>query len=613
MDRAPRLVYRTRASNMLDAAFVPVPEKNTESPPLYVQCFGRRAMTLGCAPNSKSGRQRTWRVLDRLVLLTAACAAAIGTAAQEPTSSGPTLKAQSELVSVPVIVTDKSGAHVHHLKKEDFRLLEEGKEQPIALFEEIEPTSTPVRPDPTPAGQFSNMHAADLSHRALIIVVLDMVNTPVEDQIYAKDQLSKYLSDPAHAGQPISLLTLNRNGVKLIHHFDNNPKELVAALDQAQRSQPPVREDPSWAMLPTAKDKKSMILEDFGEFQINSEQSALSLERRSIVTLTLQSMKLIAQSFAGFPGRKILVWASAGFPFSFNETTMALKEAGAGLDTPANLLPLYERTWAALNQAQISIYPVDVRSLVNLPGPAPVQVLKAHPDPFLHGQWWQEGTAGTFETFASATGGRVFHNRNGFADALQQAADDSASYYLLAYYVEREGKKPGWRKLTVTTNRDGAQVLARTGFFLRPLTSHVQDTSKDEMQIALDSPLDYTAIPVTAKWVEFQAAPERNKKKAIFNLTLPPSFADVDESDRNYFAVDFWAAARSTAGSPAGDVEQTMEGHLKPETLEQFRKKGIDYSGAISLAPGEYTVRFIVRDRLSGRIGTLAAPLKVAP
>ena len=571
-------------------------------------------MKLGCVPIATSVRWRwTSRILFRLVLLTAACAAPGAAAAQAPPPPSTTLKSQSELVSVPVVVTDRSGAHVHQLKKEDFRLLEEDKEQPIAVFEEIQKPGTPVRPDPISTGQFSNVGTKDSSPRELVIVVLDMVNTPVEDQIYAKDQLSKYISDPAHAGQPISLLTLNRDGVKLIHHFDTDPKELVAALDKVQRSQPPVREDPSWAMLPTAKDKQSMILEDFGEFQISSEQSALSVERRSIITLTLQSMKLIAQSFAGFPGRKILIWATAGFPFSINETSMTLKEGGTGLDSPANLLPLYERTWAALNRAQISIYPVDVRGLVNLPGPSPVQVLKAHPDPFLHGQWVQEGTVGTFETFANATGGRVFHNRNGFADALQQAADDSSSYYLLAYYLEREGKKPGWRKLTVTTNRDGVQVLARTGFFLRPLTAPVQDTSKDEMQIALDSPLDYTAIPITAKWVEFQAAPEPNKKKAIFSLTMPPSFADVDESDRNYFAVDFWAAARSQSGTPAGDVEQTMEGHLKPETLEQFRKKGIDYSGAITLAPGEYRVRFVVRDRLSGRIGTLVAPLKVAP
>ena len=56
-----------------------------------------------------------------------------------------------------------------------------------------------------------------------------------------------------------------------------------------------------------------------------------------------------------------------------------------------------------------------------------------------------------------------------------------------------------------------------------------------------------------------------------------------------------------------------MEGHFKPETYDRFRNKGTDYRGALTVAPGQYTVRFVVRDRLSGRIGTVSAPLKVSP
>jgi len=82
--------------------------------------------------------------------------------------------------------------------------------------------------------------------------------------------------------------------------------------------------------------------------------------------LTLQSMEQVAQAFAGYPGRKTLVWASAGFPFALNEETMALKEGLAPVDTPANMQPLYEKTWAALNRAQISVYPVDVHGLGDL-------------------------------------------------------------------------------------------------------------------------------------------------------------------------------------------------------------------------------------------------------
>ncbi len=534
-------------------------------------------------------------------------------AGQNPSEPTTILSSRTELVSVPVVVTDNFGAHVHGLRKEDFNVIEEGIEQPVAVFEEVQAQKTPRPPDPVPADHFSNLHAADPANRQLTIVVIDMLNTPAPDQVYAKDQIVKYLTEPGSAGQPVSLLALNRTGVKLIHHFTRDKKELTVALNSVQRSQQPVTEDPSEALLTDGKDKLSKILQSFGEFQVGGEQAALSFERRRIISITLDGMQQIAQAYMGYPGRKTLIWASGGFPFALTEETMALKEGTAPVDTPANMQPLYERTWAALNRAQISVYPVDVHGLGDLPGPATAPVKKPLPDPFTHGQWLHAESNATFEAFAKATAGRAYLNQNGLQQAIHQAVDDSSSYYLLGYYLRREDKKEGWRKLHVDVHRDGVHVLARTGFFMTLLSSKTEDTSPDSIQAALDSPLEYTGISITAKWQEMQPAPEAGKKKAIFTLTMPAGFAQVDESDRNRFAIDFWAAARTPKGAPGGDTEQTMEGHLKPETYDRFRNQGTEYRGVLTVAPGQYTVRFVVRDRLSGRIGTVSAPLNVSP
>ena len=58
-------------------------------------------------------------------------------------------------------------------------------------------------------------------------------------------------------------------------------------------------------------------------------------------------------------------------------------------------------------------------------------------------------------------------------------------------------------------------------------------------------------------------------------------------------------------------VGKQVEAHLSAENLAAVRQKGIFYNGALDLAPGEYTVRFVVRDDLSGRMGSVAATLKV--
>src|SRR5579864_4994145 len=46
-------------------------------------------------------------------------------------------RTRSVLIQVPVVVTDKSGNHVHDLSKDKFQIFENGKEQQISIVEEI--------------------------------------------------------------------------------------------------------------------------------------------------------------------------------------------------------------------------------------------------------------------------------------------------------------------------------------------------------------------------------------------------------------------------------------------------------------------------------------------
>jgi hypothetical protein len=47
--------------------------------------------------------------------------------------------------------------------------------------------------------------------------------------------------------------------------------------------------------------------------------------------------------------------------------------------------------------------------------------------------------------------------------------------------------------------------------------------------------------------------------------------------------------------------------------LQQVNNDGITYMGDLDLPPGDYSVRFVIRDDVSGRMGTVTAPVKVAP
>src|SRR2546426_6648463 len=75
--------------------------------------------------------------------------------AQQPEAPLTTFKTSSNLVIVNVFVRDKSGTPVEGLKKEDFKLLEDGKGQNIAVFEfqklEDPAPAAPAAPKPVPS------------------------------------------------------------------------------------------------------------------------------------------------------------------------------------------------------------------------------------------------------------------------------------------------------------------------------------------------------------------------------------------------------------------------------------------------------------------------------
>lgn len=58
-------------------------------------------------------------------------------------------RTQTVLIQVPVVVTDRSGTHVHGLSKDQFQLFENGKKQTITTFEEIIAKNTPIPPHPS--------------------------------------------------------------------------------------------------------------------------------------------------------------------------------------------------------------------------------------------------------------------------------------------------------------------------------------------------------------------------------------------------------------------------------------------------------------------------------
>jgi hypothetical protein len=284
--------------------------------------------------------------------------------------------------------------------------------------------------------------------------------------------------------------------------------------------------------------------------------------------------------------------------------------APAGRDSLVDVLPMYEHTWQLLNNAGISLYPVDVKGLQTLMASA--ALTNPGKNYTRNMSWKQMDTQSTLQTFASMTGGRAYYNSNDLVKGFRDAVHDSAEYYMIGYYLDRSKTKSGWRKLAVKVRRDHIEVRARNGFFVTNATTDPETSRNNDISSALQSPLDYTSIALMAHWDKIEAGKDPGKKHVNYEMHLAPDASLIDDSDNNHLAIDLVTVAKTPEGKQVENpMEKKMEGHLSAEKTASIRQNGVAFKGSMDLAPGEYTVRFVVRDNLSGRVGSVAAPLRV--
>ena len=283
----------------------------------------------------------------------------------------------------------------------------------------------------------------------------------------------------------------------------------------------------------------------------------------------MQAFLSIAWSVSGIPGRKSLTWATGSFPFYLDSPSAKPPDP--------HLSALYERAMEALNDAKISVYPVDVRGLVSNGQPS---------DPTYTGTWrgpasgpafmrshlaqsqQQFSTLENMETFANMTGGRAFYNRNDLTTGFRRATEDSSSYYLLGYYLNSRTTKPGWRKLQVRLEGRHEEVRAREGFFVGSTTMNAESAHQADVNFALSSPFESTGIPMLVRWNPATAQTEGRERKSEFAIVVPAG-SIVQKSDQNQFDIEFvWEADRD--GAPA----QNHERHRRRSITRQDPARG---------------------------------------
>jgi VWFA-related protein len=543
-------------------------------------------------------------------------------------------RSETTLIQVPVVITDKSGNHVHGLMKDNFHVTENGREQKIATFEEFVASTTKLTPAPTQPGEYSNLAVSPSAKepRAVTVIAIDTVNTPFLDQALGRHALIKYLADNIDTSQTLALVLITSRGVHVVQGLTGDPQVLLQALKKVSGEIPQsvdtsvdiqanavlgnIPQQNSAVVAASNTNSLTAVLAAVQVVQDYADTQAAQFQQARAIDMTMHGFLGIAWALSGVPGRKSIIWCTSGFPFVLNAPDVV----------PGNLGPLYERTVNALLDGQISVYPVDVRGIMTrgegdvTPGPvgdlghgiSGDRRLGQQNEKMQNRAWLISDSYQSLNEFADMTGGKAFYNTNDLAGSFKRAADDSSSYYLVGYYLDTKNNRAGWRQLKVNVDKSDVEIRARKGFFVTNATVQPDSTRDYDLQTALTSPIDGTGIPVSLKWTGISGSGD--KKKANFLVEIPPNAVTIEGGQQSHLKFDVAVSAYSNSSKDSKPVltfGQTVDTAITPQQLAQVQSKGITIAKNMDVAPGEYTVRLVVRDSVTGKVGSVTAPLTV--
>ena len=143
--------------------------------------------------------------------------------------SNGTLRLDVELITLEVIAQDKKGKPIQTMKKEDFRLFEDGKQQQIVTFDSV--TDNEEQPAPT-----SLSDVDDQGHRGKMVLIVfdDSTITPAQIKL-TRDSAEKYVKQHM---RPYDLFGVASYGLsmKILQNFTHDSGKVVEAIRQPAMS-----------------------------------------------------------------------------------------------------------------------------------------------------------------------------------------------------------------------------------------------------------------------------------------------------------------------------------------------------------------------------------------
>jgi VWFA-related protein len=544
----------------------------------------------------------------------------------------PVFPAAAELVTVDVLVLDDRGRPLEGLSQSDFRIEEDGRPQVLTSFEALRlGASAPAAP-PTRARLATNLD--NLPAARAFMVVFDDANLSPPSALRARAALTTWVRDSLRPGDDVTLVP-TLGGPWWNGRLPADEADLVARLarfeGRLQGDSSPGRladyeaqdilfsRDPQSLARVARRYYESGLIPDSapsgdiarelavspGLALIKAKASIVYKESGARVSLTLRALERVARALEGQRGRKTVLLVSDGFVRDPLRTE-------------------FRSFLEAARRSNTVVHFVDTRGLEGSLGQSGLAGGSAE-----FGDALEERDTTTSLAYAAAreaegarsiaadTGGSVITGTARLAEALQRVTDEARAHYLLGYSSTNTRHDGAFRKIEVRVARPDVRVRARRGYYApsdKPAAPTPKGALAADVRAGLDSPFASAALPLRlATHVFGPAAPDKHSVLLVADLDVRALDLRANARGLREAVLETYAVITPRDAGEPELAEKLVELAVPADAWTRLEQEGLPLYREFQLGPGRYQARLLVRDRASGRLGSVRQEFEVAP
>jgi VWFA-related protein len=567
-----------------------------------------------CSAGLKACLRAGLKPCTTIVLLAALAAPSV--VAQRPPPNHPVFRSAVNLVLVDVVVRDRRGGVVTGLNVDDFQLLEDGKPQQILTFafEQIESSAAPVErasllagatasaaPRVTalpaaaaPAGAatpLTPLTSGDVAGHRLLTLLFDTSSMQPEDVQKATDEAIKWVDEKMSPADLVAVATIGST-LQILSDFTGTKEQVRGVLERFSAA-----DGTAFSAVDASTQASDESAASQTDDTTSTDASAQELDTFNN-DVRLRAIKTLAEALAPIQQKKAILYFSSGMQRNGTDNQVELR--------------------AAVNaavRANVSIYPVDSRGLqAVVPGGSARQGSRGGLSAFTGSAVGQQFTAlaaqqETLTTLAADTGGTAFLDSNDFGEAFGRVTRDISSYYILGFASTNAEKDGRYRRITVRLrNKSDVKVEAREGYYAdRDFTHTAKGDREVQLQEQLAMQIPATDVPLFVTTGFFRLAPDRYYVPV--SLAVPGSAVPPAAKITDTVTLDVAGFIRDERNVPVGRIRDTMT--VPPASADSLATRQVLYETGVTLPPGRFSVKMVVRENTTGQMGTFETRLVV--